>query len=215
MAKRCFRTVAAMQVEIVRWPSEEARLADLRSSGRPRLVLVRNGVTPPLTPDVLEDWIRLPASDEDVHARVRVLEDRMRGVEEHRIPEIDESGLLHLDGAWVSLSPVELRLVTALIDRYRAVVSRESLARAGWPDGIPGRNVLDVHIVRLRRRLAPLGLVIRTVRSRGYLLELGQSDQVSAVGASRPVTVPPPPTPSAPTTTPDPYPSTTVPTGPI
>jgi DNA-binding winged helix-turn-helix (wHTH) protein len=204
-----------MQVEIVRWPSEEARLADLRSSGRPRLVLVRNGVTPPLTPDVLEDWIRLPASDEDVHARVRVLEDRMRGVIEDRVPEIDESGLLHLDGAWVSLSPVELRLVTALIDRYRAVVSRESLARAGWPDGIPGRNVLDVHIVRLRRRLAPLGLVIRTVRSRGYLLELGRPDQAPAVGASRPVAVPPPPTPSVPTTTSDPYPSTTVPTGPI
>ncbi len=38
---------------------------------------------------------------------------------------------------------------------------------------MPGRNVLDVHIVRLRRRLAPLELVIRTVRSRGYLLEDG------------------------------------------
>jgi DNA-binding response OmpR family regulator len=66
---------------------------------------------------------------------------------------------------------VESRLTTALLDRYQAVVSRESLARAGWPDGMPGRNVLDVHIVRLRRRLAPLGLAIRTVRSRGYLLE--------------------------------------------
>lgn len=213
MAKRSFRTVAAMQVEIVRWPSEEARLADLRSSGRPRLVLVRDGVTPPLTPDVLEDWIRLPASDEDVHARVRVLEDRMRGVVEDRVPEIDESGLLHLDGAWVSLSPVELRLVTALIDRYRAVVSRESLARAGWPDGIPGRNVLDVHIVRLRRRLAPLGLVIRTVRSRGYLLELGQPDR--APGAGVPRSAASTSTLSAPVPTPDPYPSTTVPTGPI
>ena len=76
-------------------------------------------------------------------------------------------------GRWVSLPPVEHRLTAALLDRYRAVVSRESLARAGWPEGIPGRNVLDVHIVRLRRRLAPLGLAIRTVRSRGYLLEEG------------------------------------------
>jgi DNA-binding winged helix-turn-helix (wHTH) protein len=201
-----------MQVEIVRWPSEEARLADLRSAGRPRLVLVRDGVTPPLTTDVLEDWIRLPASDDDVHARVRVLEDRMRGAEEHRTPQIDESGLLHLDGAWVSLSPVELRLVTALIDRYRAVVSRDTLARAGWPDGIPGRNVLDVHIVRLRRRLAPLGLVIRTVRSRGYLLE---ADRPAA--APGPRSAPPSfahrATRPAPTS--DPYPSPTVPTGPI
>jgi DNA-binding response OmpR family regulator len=51
------------------------------------------------------------------------------------------------------------------------VVSRDALARAGWPDGAPGRNALDVHVLRLRRRLEPLGLVIRTVRSRGYVLE--------------------------------------------
>jgi DNA-binding winged helix-turn-helix (wHTH) protein len=40
-----------------------------------------------------------------------------------------------------------------------------------WPGSAPGRNVLDVHVLRLRRRLAPLGLAIRTVRSRGYMLE--------------------------------------------
>ena len=35
----------------------------------------------------------------------------------------------------------------------------------------PGRNALDVHVLRLRRRIAPLALSIKTVRSRGYLLE--------------------------------------------
>jgi DNA-binding winged helix-turn-helix (wHTH) protein len=58
-----------------------------------------------------------------------------------------------------------------MLERYGAVVSREALSRAGWPQGAPGRNALDVHVLRLRRRLAPIGLVIRTVRSRGYLLE--------------------------------------------
>ena len=220
MVKRGFPTVASMQIEIVRWPLEKARLADLRSSGRPRLILVCEGSTPSLTPDVLEDWIRLPASNEDLDARVRVLEERMHEAEENRVPEVDESGLLHLEGAWVSLPPVELRLVAALIERYRAVVSRDSLARAGWPGGIAGRNVLDVHIVRLRRRLAPLGLVIRTVRSRGYLLEEGQSDaevdpssvrpaasQFADRPARRPIAPPEP--------TPHPLPSPTVPTGPI
>lgn len=156
---------------MVRWPAEEARLAEIRISGQARLVLVPEGVAPPLTSDPLEDWVRLPASDEDVRARVRVLEDRARGAEEANIPELDENGLLRLGGQWVSLPPVEHRLMSVLLDRYRAVVSRDALARAGWPEGIPGRNVLDVHIVRLRRRLEPLGLVIRTVRSRGYLLE--------------------------------------------
>ena len=34
-----------------------------------------------------------------------------------------------------------------------------------------GTSYLDVHVLRLRRRLAQVGLAIRTVRSRGYLLE--------------------------------------------
>jgi len=162
-----------MKVELIQWPSEEERLSQLRRDQVPRLVLVPEGMAPPLTADVLEDWIRLPAVDEDVRSRVRVLADRADGAEESRVPELDENGLLRAGGHWVSLPPVEHRLMVVLLDRYRAVVSRDALARAGWPEGIPGRNVLDVHIVRLRRRLSPLGLAIRTVRSRGYLLEEG------------------------------------------
>ena len=52
------------------------------------------------------------------------------------------------------LPPVEARLTRLLLDRLGAVVSREALAKAGWPDGAPGRNALDVHVLRLRRRLA-------------------------------------------------------------
>jgi len=168
-----------MDVEMVRWPTDEHRLDEIRAAGAARLILVPEGVRPPIPADELEDWIRLPASDEDIRLRVQVLSDRARGGSS-RDPELDESGLLRYRGRWVSLPPVESRLTTALLDRYQAVVSRESLARAGWPDGMPGRNVLDVHIVRLRRRLAPLGLAIRTVRSRGYLLE---AESVTLVAA--------------------------------
>jgi DNA-binding response OmpR family regulator len=160
-----------MQVELVQWPAEQDRLIEMREEGAARLVLVAEGAAPPLTTDVLEDWIRLPASEEDIESRLRVLDDRVRANGDAVRPRLDENGLLHFGGRWVPLPPVEMRLVGAMLDRYRAVVSREALSRAGWPDSLPGRNVLDVHIVRLRRRLADLGLVIRTVRSRGYLLE--------------------------------------------
>lgn len=176
MGKRAVPSVAAMKVELVQWPTEEQRLTQLRRDEIPRLVLVPEGLAPPLTADVLEDWIRLPAADDDIRSRVRVLTDRAAGAQEVRVPDLDENGLLRVNGRWVSLPPVEHRLMVVLLDRYRAVVSRDALARAGWPEGIPGRNVLDVHIVRLRRRLAPLGLAIRTVRSRGYLLEEGSVD---------------------------------------
>jgi DNA-binding response OmpR family regulator len=45
------------------------------------------------------------------------------------------------------------------------------LADRAWPTGVPTRNALDVHVLRLRRRIAPVGLEIRTVRSRGYLMQ--------------------------------------------
>jgi DNA-binding response OmpR family regulator len=160
-----------MDVALVRWPAEHARCVALRASGQPRLLLVESG-PPPLVDDVLEDWIRVPAAQEDVHARRDVL--RRRAEHEPRIePELDDDGVLRLGDRWVSLPPVEARLTAALLARFGAVVSRDALGRAGWPAGSPGRNALDVHMLRLRRRLAPLALAIRTVRSRGYLLERG------------------------------------------
>ncbi len=90
---------------------------------------------------------------------------------------VDEDGVLRFGGRWVSLPPLEARLTTTLLQRFGAVVGRETLIRAVWPGGSPGRNALDVHVLRLRRRLAPVGLAIRTVRSRGYLLEPSESRQ--------------------------------------
>jgi DNA-binding response OmpR family regulator len=37
-----------------------------------------------------------------------------------------------------------------------------------------------VHVLRLRRRLVAVGLAIRTVRSRGYLLEASDTRQTHA-----------------------------------
>lgn len=154
---------------MVRWPVEEERLLELRALGRPRLVLVEDGERPPIPSDDLEDWIRVPAPEDDLRARVEGL--RRRAGAPPSPPDLDENGVLRFEGHWVSLPPVEARITAALLDRYGAVVSREALARSGWPDGAPGRNALDVHMLRLRRRVEAVGLAIRTVRSRGYLLE--------------------------------------------
>ena len=156
----------------MRWPAEQARRTELERSRRPRLLLLEDGAPPPVADDELEDWIRVPASEEDLRARVDGIHRRV-SAQEDVTPELDEDGVLRLGGSWVSLPPVEARLMSALLDRYGAVVSRDALARAGWPSGAPGRNALDVHMLRLRRRLGPLELAIRTVRSRGYLLERG------------------------------------------
>ena len=160
-----------MDVVLVRWPAETARRDELRRDGLPRLLLLEGGVAPPLPdPDDLEDWIRVPAADDDLRARVEGLRRRTEARPDPS-PQLDDDGVLRLGSQWVALPPVEARLTAALLDRFGAVVSRDALARAGWPAGAPGRNALDVHMLRLRRRLSPLALAIRTVRSRGYLLE--------------------------------------------
>lgn len=160
----------AMEVVIVRWPAERDRREALRKSAAPRLLLIEEGETPPGPDGCLEDWARAPIEEADLAARVAALQLRARR-HDPAAPELDEDGVLHHHDSWVALPPVEARLMSALLDRPGAVVSREALARAGWPAGAPGRNALDVHVLRLRRRVNPLGLVIRTVRSRGYLLE--------------------------------------------
>ena len=152
----------------MRWPVETARRDRLAAEGQPRLLLVEDEVQPPVGHDALEDWVRVPASEVDVQARMATLAARARA---DAAPLLDLDGVLRFGPLWVSLPPVEARLTRAMLERFGAVVSRESLSRAGWPDGAPGRNALDVHVLRLRRRLAPVHLAIRTVRSRGYLLE--------------------------------------------
>lgn len=161
---------AAMDVAMVRWPTENGRRERLSLTGDPRLLLVEDGEDPPPILDCLEDWIRVPAPDDEVRARVDALVVRV-AAHEHSPPGLDDNGVLRFRGRWVSLPPLEARMTATLLNRFGAVVGRETLVHAGWPDGIQGRNALDVHVLRLRRRLAPLGLAIRTVRARGYLLE--------------------------------------------
>ncbi len=62
-------------------------------------------------------------------------------------------------------------MVEALLKRFCAVVSHLRPDLAVWPGEAPLRNALDVHISRVRRRVAEVGLHIRTVRGRGYLMD--------------------------------------------
>ena len=158
-----------MKVELVRWPAEEAKRIELAAAEQPRLLLVEASESPPNTPAALEDWIRLPADEIDLRARVSsLLEAKMLGDR----PTLDEDGLLRFRDRWIAVPPIEASLVRELLDKFGTVVSREQLTKAGWPQVTPGRNALDVHVLRLRRRIGDLGLAIRTVRSRGYLLEI-------------------------------------------
>jgi len=158
-----------MEVELVHWPVDEERLVELRSEGRARLLVIDPDTEAPVSGDLLEDWIRRPATIHDLKARIAGLERRME-LSMPDLPVIDDC-VLRFRGSWVQVPPVEMRITGALVDRLGAVVSRDQLTKAGWPEGGADRNALDVHMMRLRRRTDEVGLAIRTVRGRGYLLE--------------------------------------------
>lgn len=161
-------------VALVRWPVERQRLQMLRGRGEPRLIVVEEGA-PPAGDDPLEDWLRAPVDVDELRLRVDTL--RSRAQRRDPAPAVDDDGLLRFRGQIVALPPVQRNLAGPLVERMGSVVSREALVRSAWPDGPPRhRNVLDVHIARLRRLLGGIGLELKTVRRRGYLLRASTGD---------------------------------------
>jgi DNA-binding response OmpR family regulator len=158
-----------MDVALIKWPSDESLRLDLAEQGHPRLLLVEPEADPPECTDILEDWVRLPVSRQDRNARIRTLESRV-GESRAPVPTIDDHGMLEYRDLRTQLSPIQTELVKPMIDRFGAVVPRDRLIAAGWPEGETTANTLDVTMGRLRRQLFNVGLKIRTVRSRGYLL---------------------------------------------
>jgi hypothetical protein len=163
--------VDADDVVVVDWPAAEAERQRLADWGRLRLLRLQPGVPAPLVTDVNEDWFRLPCSDDDIRARMRMLRARHED-SVPRPPRVDEFGVLQAGGLRRPLAPVETRLMRCLLDQPGEVVTRDELAGAGWPDGAPSRNAVDLRVMRLRRRVEPLGVMIRTVRGRGYVVDL-------------------------------------------
>jgi len=154
-------------VVILRWPEQADRIEHLDRLRVPRLLLVEPGVQPPSSESCIQDWLRLPADDADVRARVRALERRAAN-HPARI-SIEDSGQLTYRDRTVYLSPLEQRIAQVLIDRFRTIVDDQELINQVWPNGASS-VALRVHLSRLRNHLAPLGLAITGVRNQGHVM---------------------------------------------
>jgi len=155
-------------VELLLWPEEATRRDALAAKGVPRL-LILGPMTPAPSCDVLEDWVRPPLPGADVDVRCEALRARASCAAR---PRVDRSGELWFASRRTDLSPGQVPLARLLVRRYRKVVRRDDLAAAhAEAGGQPTEEALKAAVVRLGQRLGPVGLVIRTIRGRGYLLE--------------------------------------------
>jgi two-component system OmpR family response regulator len=128
-----------------------------------------------------DDYLVKPFALREIEARLRALLRRPR----ERAPAA-ELGRLRFDrvgrralveGREIELTRRELDVLDMLIARAGRVVGKRNLLDRVFPlDADVGPNALEVHVSRLRQKLRPAGLTIRSLRGLGYRLEELQED---------------------------------------
>jgi DNA-binding response OmpR family regulator len=154
-------------VVLIRWPADATVRDDLAARGVPRLLLVDAASAPPKLLLDGEDWLRVPADERDMFARIARLEARCRPPEP--VDVVVDDLIVRNGSRWVAVSPLEAALVRPLVTNLGRLVTREDLADSGWDDGVA--RSLRSRVRGLRIRLTEIGLHLMTVRGRGYILE--------------------------------------------
>ena len=124
-----------------------------------------------------DDYLRKPFEAAELEARVRALARRQSG---DPLPlwtvgtlVVDRSaGLATVEGRTLDLRRREWSVLEALAIRAGRIVAKDRLVSEvfGFDEPV-GPNAIEVHLTRLRAKLAPDGPGIRVVRGVGYMLE--------------------------------------------
>ena len=122
----------------------------------------------------VDDFVTKPFSPRELLARMKALL-RRSGNDEHGIIQVKDMSLdmeahrLSVGQEPVQIGPTEFKLLEFFMKHQDRVYSREQLLDLGRNVYVEERTV-DVHILRLRKLLAPFGYdkLVQTVRGAGY-----------------------------------------------
>lgn len=124
-----------------------------------------------------DDYMTKPFDLPEFEARVRALIRRGQFhagrslTHGHLHFDLEAHRLFH-DDQPIDLSVRELAVIELLLSRQGRVVTKEQMVDRlfGWGDD-GGKNAIEVYVHRVRKKLEPFNVEIRTVRGMGYLLE--------------------------------------------
>jgi DNA-binding response OmpR family regulator len=149
-----------------------------RGSGLPVLMLTARDATRDRVIGLdqgADDYLVKPFDFSELLARVRALQRRGEAMQSLEIKVADlaldtVTRAVRSGSSQPRLTAIELALLEVLMQRSPAVVSRRSIALAVWNDEADalGSNTLDVHLARLRAKIATSGAKIEAVRALGY-----------------------------------------------
>ena len=121
-----------------------------------------------------DDYLVKPFDFGELLARLRALQRRTRPTQLRlKVGDLEFDPVARhavVDGRVPALTMTELGILESLMRRAPGVATRLAIAQQVWPDEADafGSNTIDVHLARLRAKLADARVRIETVRGVGY-----------------------------------------------